>query len=544
MLAMVHEFSMGTLTFKFGLFTLTNPPDIPEGWTTRGRSFVTANTGQAWKYIGLADEIARKRLAPIAKKIQAELEASFTVNAPADYDIPTPPGMVPRPYQAAGVHYTEDRDDVLNADAPRLGKTVQANCQMNRLSKQWRKPKLHAVIFTPAIAKEHWRREVTAWQTHGSPVKKIIGRKDTFIDGINIINWDLVPDYGRELRDRVFDFATFDEAHALSNFGSQRSKILLGEDGKGPRLQARKRLFLTGTPIFTKPFNIFPLVRTCDPYGIGSSEYQFGERYCDALNNEHGRFIPAGGSNLEELQVRLRRKFMVRREKADVVKEIPSVRERVVFDGAEFTALLHQEESTIRAAFQDDRRSLADIVADIADGRAAHEFAPDGIGSSYEALSLAKVPHVTAFVQELLETRPTEKFIIFAHHRSVVSAYAAAFPEGVCIIGGMGDTARQAAIDRFRVDASARVAVVSIMAAGAAISLAAADTAVYAELVRSPGAMMQSEERFWLVEKTNPCTVYWTVVDGSADDIFIDVLEERRDMIARVTDRGRMLGPQ
>jgi SWI/SNF-related matrix-associated actin-dependent regulator 1 of chromatin subfamily A len=532
------------LTHRLGCYTLIGALEKPPGeWKPRGKGvYVTAHIADASKYYEIADSKAKQKLRPYVEQLIADIRASTALDGDLA-KLSYPVGLLPRPYQAGGTNYALERQQTLNADAPRLGKTIQAILQANGIAARLPRQHIRWLIVCPANAKIQWKREVEKWRTFHGTVKILEGTHDTFDTDVVIMNWELVPYYGRELLQELgFDFITYDEAHRLRHLRSQTTKICLGENimdnsiGATPGgIRANNRLFLTGTPIFTKPVNIWPIVRACDPASLGRNYYDFGTRYCGAERGAGIRFDPSGASNLEELQIRMRRKFMVRRERRDVAGEIPTSFDRVVFPKEKFENLLRAESSDLRAQFSSDNRSLAQILSDAGDANIAHA------ASSYEALSLAKLPMCIEHISE--QVGAGEKVVVFAHHRSVLFRLKEAFGDCGFFPGGLTTTQRQLQIDRFKDDDTCRVMVAGITAAGEAISFAAANTEIFVEMVYSHGAMEQAEERIVLTEKTDPLSIQFLTVEDSADDVFFDIRATRREEAKRAMDANRLILP-
>jgi hypothetical protein len=78
-----------------------------------------------------------------------------------------------------------------------------------------------------------------------------------------------------------------------------------------------------------RPKDMWGIIRHCDPEGLGRDWLNFAYQYCDASEGMFG-LEADGGSNLEELNERLRKTFMVRRIKAHVLKELPPKTRQVI----------------------------------------------------------------------------------------------------------------------------------------------------------------------------------------------------------------------
>lgn len=494
---------------------------------------------------------AKRRVDEWNAKRAAAIASSHALDS--DIDIPAPEGLVYRPYQKAGIAFMLGRKDSLNADAMRLGKTVQSIGVLNAL------PQLKRVlIIPPATAKINWQREYTAKCLHAKELPADIAYgKVNPKSPVLIVNPDILRNHIDYLRETEWDVIIYDEAHGLKNPDSQRTKFVLGKRSRKvwerspPLVATRHRLFLTGTPIYTRPIDLWPLCQACDPQGLGANWWNYVNQFCDAREGPFG-FDTSGSSNLEELQFIIRSRFMIRREKKDVSKELPPNRQTIVFPKSGLEKLVKKEQNFVQQNLTRFEQMLHAAIDDDLAEQIVNEFAHlDGIDRSEymgevaadyvhaaaelatvrQDLALAKCPMVCRFIEEVLESEP--KIVVFAHHRSVVGKLREAFPEAAVVIGGMTAPKRQAEIDRFNDDPNCRVFIGNITAAGQAISLAASDVVAFAELSWVPSEMDQAEERVWDVLKERPITIYRLVVEDSLDEQMSRIVDRRQKDIAR-----------
>lgn len=96
-----------------------------------------------------------------------------------------------------------------------------------------------------------------------------------------------------------------DESHTIKNFktkSSQSAKVL-GE-------KAKRLILLSGTPALSRPAELYTQLELIDKYLFGSfKDYSF--RYCNGKQTRFG-LDSNGQSNLKELNVILKHKFMIR----------------------------------------------------------------------------------------------------------------------------------------------------------------------------------------------------------------------------------------
>jgi SWI/SNF-related matrix-associated actin-dependent regulator 1 of chromatin subfamily A len=408
-----------------------------------------------------------------------------------------------RPYQIEGVEkILKLGRDVLLADEPGLGKTVQVAEVVNRT-----RPAGVRVVC-PASLRLNWARELEVWLTFRPAA-------------VEIMSYEAVVSAKDALAE--VDLLVFDEAHYLKNPDAKRTRKCLA-------LAAKKRLFLTGTPVVNRPMDLYPMLNAM---GLAVSRVDYGKRYCDGFlqvvkwNPRTRRPMRtvwnfSGASNVEELSALLKSKCMVRRTKAEVLSELPAKTRQVV----ELDIPLSATPEAVRTA----------VYPDFASADAAG-VSPDVAFRDLSAVrletALHKLPHVIAYIQDLLEEE--EKLVVFAWHREVIDALAASLPRAVKLHGGMSDRAKDRAVRDFQTG-DARVFVGQITAAGTGITLTAADTAVFAEIDWVPGNVTQAEDRLHRIGQSNPVRIIHLVQAGSVDCRMVRALVAKQEVIDAVND--------
>lgn len=100
----------------------------------------------------------------------------------------------------------------------------------------------------------------------------------------------------------------------------------------------------------------------------------------------------------------------------------------------------------------------------------------------------------------------------------------------------MGD--RQAAVDAFQNDNTVRAAILSTKAAGVGISLTAASMVVFAELIWTPGDLIQAEDRAHRIGQSSALEVHYVTAPGSIDDLMWGTVMKKVDVIHSVLGNG------
>jgi SWI/SNF-related matrix-associated actin-dependent regulator 1 of chromatin subfamily A len=364
-----------------------------------------------------------------------------------------------------------------------------------------------------------------------------------------IINYDVLAKWRQAIDAVAWDLLVVDEAHYVKNPKAQRTKLLLGtKDGSVQPIQAKRRVFLTGTPIVNRPKELWPLVEALDPQDMGRNFFGFMKRYTNAHHNGYGWDF-SGASNLEELQQRLRSKFMIRRLKADVLTELPAKRRQIILLQATGAAARAVEAE--RAFYEANEAEQAAARAEAERMRAAgnqEAYAAavaklrNAQGVKFEEMSrlrhqtaVAKIPQVIEHLTDCLEGE--EKIVVFCYHHDVADAIAAAFPGAAVLTGQVSNMAvRQAAVDRFMTDPNCKLFIGSIMAAGVGLTLTAASHVVFAELDWVPGNISQAEDRCHRIGQRNSVLVQHLVFDRSIDARMAQMIIEKQAVIEAAID--------
>ena len=515
---------------------------VPNKWATK----FADNAAKLAQY---ADATALPLLADKAAERTRNLELSRAAGI-ADVAVPAPAGLAYLPYQKAGIAYATGKPGVLIGDDMGLGKTIQALGYINA------HPEIKTVlIICPASLKINWQREATKWLVR--PYTIAIADTSTGVPDadIVIVNYDIL--HKLNLEDYEWDLCAIDEAHYVKNPKTIRAKALFGyteRTEKGnivhPGIRCRRRMALTGTPIPNKVVEIYPVLKWLDPQTWGNF-MAFAKRYCGARQERHGWNFD-GATNLEELQDKLRSTIMVRRRKADVLKELPPKRRNVVVLPSNGDSALIAKEVK---AYEEHQQRIAELraerdLAHAANDEPAYQAAVfklrDAIAVSFQTMALvrsevakAKAPKVVQHCQDVLEgTEQDYKIIVFAHHKAVVDILMNGLKEynPVKITGETGMEQRQAAVDTFQTDPNCRVFVGNIKAAGVGLTLTASAHVIFAELDWTPANVSQAEDRAHRIGQLNSVLVEHLVFDNSLDARMAKTIVRKQAIIDQALD--------
>ena len=457
------------------------------------------------------------------------------------------------PFQREGVRFALRRGGrCLIGDQMGLGKTVQAIAVAACYREEW-----PVLILVPTSLRGAWEQALVKWLGLEASDAKSAGAKASAsrasrratvaavgsgaearkIDGATfvIVPYSLVGKMAGALAQKRFQVVVCDESHFLKDSKAQRTKAVI------PLLKNAKRaLCLTGTPALSRPVEIFSQAEALRPM-VFTKFGEFAARYCAG-----SRFGWQGSSNAEELHAVLSRLIMIRRLKKDVLTQLPAKsRERVALSLPHSAALTRVR--AIRAKMDELREDFDGGGG--GGGRTLEEKRL--MNELYQATAEAKTKPVAEYLETLLDSSETpgdasaavEKFLFFGHHTCTLDAASEMLRRRkvpfIRIDGSTDTNARQSLVDRFQTDRNARVAVLSIKAAGMGLTLTAASTVIFGELSWTPGDIVQAEDRAHRIGQANAVNVHFLVAKDTVDDIMWGSVANKLETLGQVLDGRR-----
>ena len=463
----------------------------------------------------------------------------------------------------------------LLADEMGLGKTVEALAFV-----AGRRDAYPVAVVAPLVAVTHWKREIERFlQVDGpcgggrldspsaagsdggknsirTPVIEVIraGRKawkgaPPRMADFYLINYDLVTKWAYALAKVGIRTIIFDECQALRHTTSQRygtcRKLALSRT-------VRHRIALSGTPIFNTRSELHNISEVIRPGVLGSPQ-EFTRRWpvvaaaswmdagdVDKMREREERVEKQRG----DLAVMLRKRFMLRRLKADVI-DLPAktrLHQEIEVDGEYYTREVGRLLSSISAECERIRAGVAAAEGDGGSGGGGGGLGGDRSGladrkkagllelhnrlmqmrvAERQIAGISKAGSVSRYVGSLLSDYTDDKFVVFCHHKSVREILCMDLRRfGVATIaGGQSAAARQGEIDRFQEDPKCRVMVAGLRAGNVGISLTAASYVVFAELDWSPSVHRQAEDRLHRIGQGNCVVCHYLIGRGTFDDL-------------------------
>ena len=232
----------------------------------------------------------------------------------------------PRLYQFEALDYGIEKGSFINGDDVGIGKTFEAIMYAEYTNS------FPCLVLSPASVKYNWAEkwsEIVGAERSISVIDSLITKKRprNWNTDVVIINYDIIgKKQGKgatvnfqELLLIKWKMFIMDEAHFLKEKTSQRAKAAKLITKKSSAIIQ----MLTGTATMSRPSELWNLlVILKKDYLIADSWEEFIQRYCNGFKNKYS-WECSGATNLLELNRKLRNLCYLRREKRDVLKELP-----------------------------------------------------------------------------------------------------------------------------------------------------------------------------------------------------------------------------
>jgi SNF2 family DNA or RNA helicase len=405
------------------------------------------------------------------------------------------------------------------ADDMGLGKTLQALSVILYLAK-----KGPTLVIAPTSVCMNWEKEIIRFAptltihalsgTSRKAMVKSLGKFDVLITSYTLLQQEI------ELLESVpWQIIVLDEAQAIKNAGTKRSRAAMRLDGKF-------KLITTGTPIENHLGELWNLFRFINPGLLGTYK-QFNARFGIPIEKHHDR-------DARRKLKKIIRPFMLRRIKSQVLDELPPRTEvtlRVEMKPEEvqfYEALRQQALENIESSAEKSGRHLQ-ILAEIMKLRRA--CCNPKLIMPTTKISSTKLEVFAQVVDELLGSR--HKALVFSQftgHLALIREYLD--KKGIVykyLDGTTPTKERQRQVETFQ-EGEGDLFLISLKAGGLGLNLTAADYVIHMDPWWNPAVEDQAADRAHRIGQTRPVTVYRLVTANTIEEKIVRLHQEKRDL--------------
>ena len=429
-----------------------------------------------------------------------------------------------RKYQLQGVRFAwiDAAGRALIADDMGLGKTIMA-IAFTLLTQGG-----YVVCIVPSSVKHQWARQ---FRSHAGISSEVLeGRKPYKPQRrVLILNYEIAQfwvDYLIRIGAKVL---ILDECHYIKNREAKRTVAVM-------RLGAHveKVLGLSGTPITNAPAEYYPMLSILRPKKFASwTEYAW--EFCDPKPGFRGMWDYSGASNKKKLN-RITSKFVIRRLKKDVLKDLPP-KQRIVIP----VDIANRRE--YQAARDDFSSWLLEREGKDAVKRASKAKALVRMKHLKNLAALGKMSQVVEWIENWLHENPTGKLLVFAIHKNIVDILRKKFSKiAVFITGATKPRDRLINVDRFVLDKRVRLSIGNIRAMGTGMDgfQKVCHTTLTIEIAWNNAHHEQAEDRILRIgQKAASCENYYMTGKDTIEEWLLETCHTKQVNIDTILDGGR-----
>ena len=452
-----------------------------------------------------------------------------------DFNYPLQKGDL-RDYQKQGVARGLQLKKFINGDMPGLGKTLQSIATVYYAEKLG-EVTFPVLVLCPSALKINWLREFEMWTDKKAMIldDKVKSNWHRFWEmemaDVFIVNYESLrkffvkhypkkdevktaADIEMDSRIDIFKSVIIDEIHKLKNTASQRSKIAL-------RVTRGKNYIigLTGTPVVNKPIDLVAQLAIISRLKKFGGVDGFKTRYCEG---------GSGASNLKELNYLLNQNCFFRREKHEVLKDLPAkVRQTItceITNADEYSKI----ERDFKKYLQENDFSMAEV---------RKKLQSEVIVKITMLLQIAakgKIEAAQDYIDEVLDSG--QKIVVFCKHKIVVDELCKIYPQAVKVTGSENETQKQNSVDMFQKNPKTNIIIGSHKAAGVGLTLTASSEVLFLELPWTFADLEQCEDRCHRMGQPNSVRCTALIGEGTLDNwLYNDVIMTKKQIADAVT---------
>lgn len=468
-----------------------------------------------------------------------QIVRDFETIADADYTAPEEVRNVLRPYQAEGFKWLCTLGEAgfggILADDMGLGKTLQLIAYLAYKRERWQESgeevRNPSLVVCPASLVYNWQAECARFAPQ-LDVCCVVGNKPArrkVLDAAEdydllVTSYDLMRRDVEELCAHRFACVALDEAQYVKNSNTQAAKA-------ARRLDAEVRFALTGTPIENRLLELWSIFDFLMP-GVLGTDKSFTQRFADPIG--------AGEEGASERLQRLVSPFILRRNKRDVLRDLPDKNESVV------VATMEGEQAKLYRALE---TKLALSLA----GQKPEEFASSRIKILAELTKLRQVCCDPSLLYENYRSGSAKletcmelvrqavggghKLLLFSQFTSMLELIEQRLDKErigwLKLTGATSKEARVRLVEEFQTG-SVPVFLISLKAGGTGLNLTAADVVIHYDPWWNLAAQNQATDRTHRIGQKREVSVFKLIAKDTIEEKIVALQEAKRDLAESV----------
>ncbi len=452
-----------------------------------------------------------------------------------DYDVPSELNAKLRKYQKTGYRFLSVLSDFgfggILADDMGLGKTLQVITLLEARKKQ-------TLIICPASLVYNWESEINKFAPDLSVMtilgdkkkrEKLLLQSDEY--HVILTSYDLLKRDIDDFEKKEYEYVIIDEAQYIKN-----PTTLVSESVK--RLKGKHRFALTGTPIENRLSDLYSIFDFIMP-GYLSDYRTFKKKYEEPIVLSNDEVVLNRFRNIAS-------PFILRREKEDVLKDLPPKMENVIYVNMteEQQKLYDARMNALRLelAGKNEKEFAEDRLKVLAELTRIRQICcnPDICYENYHGGS-GKMDTCIELVENAIEGE--HRILIFSQFVQMLSRiYDELEKRGIDVLMLSGKNTkeeRRRMVEEFQ-NEKVPVFLISLKAGGTGLNLTAADIVIHYDPWWNGAVQNQATDRAHRIGQIRTLTVMKLVAKGTIEQRIMDLQERKLELSENVISGGEM----
>ncbi len=413
------------------------------------------------------------------------------------------------------------------ADDMGLGKTVQALALILERSKDG-----PSLVVAPSSVCMNWMSESAKFAPSLNPIFFGSGDRKQILENLKPFDI-LVTSYGlllseeKQLSDIEWNTIVLDEAQFIKNYKAKRTKAAFSLNGNF-------KVITTGTPVENHLSELWTLFSFINP-GLLGSQSDFSAKFAIPIEKY-------GDKNMRNALKKVIQPFLLRRNKADVLDELPPKTEiNISIELSEqersfYEALRRKSVEAIQNKKDEQKGAVhLQVLAELTKLRQA--CCHPSLITKNSSIESAKLKMFANIVEELIDNR--HKVLIFSQfvgYLKILRDYCDKNGINYQYLDGstpMKERGRR--VDSFQ-GGEGDVFLISLKAGGTGLNLTAADYVIHMDPWWNPAVEDQASDRTHRIGQQRPVTVYRFVTANSVEEKIIALHKQKRELADSLLD--------
>ncbi|MDR0565707.1 MAG: DEAD/DEAH box helicase [Prevotellaceae bacterium] len=453
-----------------------------------------------------------------------------------------------RPYQQRGFSWMYRNAQIgfgsIIADDMGLGKTLQVIALLLKLKEEGALQKKKALVVAPTGLLANWQAEVEKFAPslsvalyHGA--KRALEDKESDAYDVLLTSYGVVRSDVLALKKKKWRIVVIDEAQNIKNYETAQSKAVKS-------IPAAAFVAMSGTPVENRLSELWSIMDFCNRHFLGNLG-EFREAFANPIQNRHD--VAAAGKLKKVIAP-----FMMRRLKSDknIISDLPDKIEIDSFacltkaQAGLYEKTLHEAMKSIEQVEKTDSQSL---------------FARQALVLQM-ILALKQIcNHPTNFLKNnVMDARLSGKMdLLFDKLDSIMDANEKAliftqFTEMGALLqhfiagrfgkkplflhGGCSLKQRKALVEDFQRNATDKLLILSLKAAGTGLNLTAASHVIHYDLWWNPAVEAQATDRAYRIGQKNRVMVHRLITRGTFEERINEMIQRKKEIVNLTVDAG------